>query len=67
MSTLIFALLLAAGLGYLARTLYRRTGVLLKVAPVGRFDGVDLPNITDVSIFYPVPGSCSGVLIIDKV
>jgi Fe-S oxidoreductase len=37
---LIFAVLLAAGLGYLARTLYRRVTVLLKVAPVPRFDDV---------------------------
>ena len=40
MSTLIFAPLLAVGLGFLARTLYRRFAVLLKVAPVPRFDRI---------------------------
>ena len=35
MSTLIFTAILAVGLGLLARTLYRRFGVLLKVVPVG--------------------------------
>lgn len=40
MSTLIFAILLAAGLGYLARTLYRRTMVLVKVAPLAAFDRI---------------------------
>jgi Fe-S oxidoreductase len=40
MSTLIFTGLLAIGLGLLARTLYRRTAVLLKMAPVPRFDRI---------------------------
>src|SRR5215831_15021612 len=40
MSTLIFISLLAVGLGFLARTLYRRFSVLLKVAPVDRFDRI---------------------------
>jgi Fe-S oxidoreductase len=40
MSTLIFAALLLAGLGYLARTLYRRSAVLVRVAPIARFDNV---------------------------
>src|SRR5262250_3811010 len=40
MSTLIFVALLAVGLGYLTRTLYRRFTVLLKVAPVDRFDRI---------------------------
>jgi Fe-S oxidoreductase len=40
MSTLIFVVLLAIGLGYLARTLYRRTMVLLKVTPEARFDRI---------------------------
>jgi Fe-S oxidoreductase len=40
MSTLIFVVLLAAGLGFLARTLYRRFAMLLRVAPVARFDRV---------------------------
>jgi Fe-S oxidoreductase len=40
MSTLIFVALLAAGLGFLARTLYRRFTILLKVVPVARFDRV---------------------------
>jgi Fe-S oxidoreductase len=37
---LIFAALLAVGLGFLARTLYRRFAVLLKVTPVPRFDRI---------------------------
>ncbi len=40
MKALIFAALLAVGLGWLARTLYRRFTVLLKVAPVARFDRI---------------------------
>jgi Fe-S oxidoreductase len=40
MSMLIFVALLAVGLGVLARTLYRRFVVLLKVAPLGRFDRI---------------------------
>jgi hypothetical protein len=40
MSTLIFTALLAVGLGFLARTLYRRFAVLLKVTPVPRFDRI---------------------------
>ena len=40
MSTLIFVALLAAGLGFLARTLYRRFAILLKVTPVARFDRI---------------------------
>ena len=50
MSTLIFAALLAAGLGYLGRTLYRRTSVLLKVAPVSRFDA--LPARVEAVVEY---------------
>jgi Fe-S oxidoreductase len=40
MSTLIFTFILAVALAVLARTLYRRTTVLLKVAPVARFDRI---------------------------
>ncbi len=40
MSMLIFAVVLAVGLGILARTLYRRFVVLLKVVPVARFDRI---------------------------
>src|SRR6185436_15994378 len=40
MRTLVFAALIAAALGYLARTLYRRFVILTKVAPVPRFDRI---------------------------
>src|SRR5262249_43304023 len=40
MSTLMFVALLAVGLGFLARTLYRRFTILLKVVPLARFDRV---------------------------
>ncbi len=40
MSTMIFTLLIIVGLGYFARTIYRRVGVLLKVTPVDRLDRV---------------------------
>jgi Fe-S oxidoreductase len=40
MSTLIFAVILAVAGGFLGRTLYRRFAVLLKVAPVARFDRI---------------------------
>src|SRR6516162_1296636 len=40
MSMLIFTAVLAVGLGVLARTLYRRFTVLLKVVPVARFDRI---------------------------
>jgi ferredoxin len=37
---LIFAVVLAVAAGFLGRTLYRRFAVLLKVAPVARFDRI---------------------------
>ena len=40
MSMLIFAVVLAVAAGFLGRTLYRRFAVLLKVAPVARFDRI---------------------------
>ncbi len=40
MSMLIFAAMLAVGLGILGRTLYRRFAVLTKVEPVARFDRI---------------------------
>jgi Fe-S oxidoreductase len=40
MNALIFAVVLVVALGLLARTLYRRTTVLLKVVPVARFDRI---------------------------
>jgi Fe-S oxidoreductase len=40
MSTLIFVLLIIVALGYFARTMYRRIGVLLKVEPADRFDRI---------------------------
>ena len=40
MSMLIFVAVLVVALGVLARTLYRRFVVLLKVAPVARFDRI---------------------------
>lgn len=40
MSTLIFLLCIAAAVGYLGRTLYRRFTVLTKVAAVPRFDSI---------------------------
>ncbi len=40
MSTLIFVAVIAAALGVLARTLYRRFVVLTKVGPVPRFDRI---------------------------
>src|SRR5262245_57250127 len=38
MSTLVFSALMILALGYFARTIYRRFGVLLKATPVNRFD-----------------------------
>ncbi len=40
MSTLIFLLMVAVGLGYFGRTMYRRVAVLTKVQGVPRFDRV---------------------------
>jgi Fe-S oxidoreductase len=40
MSTLIFSVLIIVALGYFGRTIYRRFVVLLKVAPVARFDDI---------------------------
>src|SRR5215468_5817065 len=40
MNTLIFAAVLVVALAILSRTLYRRFTVLLKVAPVARFDRI---------------------------
>ena len=40
MGTAIFLLMLAAGLGYFGRTIYRRFIVLTKVRPVPRFDRI---------------------------
>src|SRR5580765_8753164 len=40
MNALIFAVVLVVALGLLARILYRRTTVLLKVVPVARFDRI---------------------------
>ncbi len=40
MSTLVFSVVIIVGLGYFARTIYRRFGVLLKVAAVSRFDRI---------------------------
>src|SRR5579862_612021 len=40
MSTLIFSAVIVIAMGYFARTIYRRLGVLLKAAPVNRFDDV---------------------------
>ncbi len=39
-STLIFSLLILIALGYFARTIYGRFGVLLKVAPAACFDNI---------------------------
>lgn len=39
-SPLIFSVFLIVGLGIFARTIYRRTAVLLKAAPVARFDNI---------------------------
>jgi len=50
MSTLIFAVVLTAGLAVLGRTLYRRFGVLLRVAPVARFDRI--PERVDAVVQY---------------
>jgi Fe-S oxidoreductase len=38
MSALVFSVCIVAALGYFARTIYRRFTMLLKVAPVDRFD-----------------------------
>ncbi|MGE0518055.1 MAG: (Fe-S)-binding protein [Candidatus Binatia bacterium] len=38
MSTIAFVLLLLVAGGYFVRTLYRRTAILIRVAPVARFD-----------------------------
>jgi len=40
MSTLVFSVLIIAGLGYFGRTIYRRVGALLRVSPVDRFDSI---------------------------
>ena len=40
MSALIFSVIIIIALGYFARTIYRRFGMLLKVAPVNRFDHI---------------------------
>jgi ferredoxin len=40
MSTVIFSLMILVALGYLARTLYGRLRVLLKVVPTNRFDSI---------------------------
>jgi Fe-S oxidoreductase len=40
MSTLIFSALIIIAVGYFGRTIYRRFGVLLRVAPANRFDRV---------------------------
>jgi len=40
MSTLFFSLLIIVALGLFGRTVYRRFGVLLKVAPADRFDNI---------------------------
>lgn len=50
MTTLIFAALLAVGLGFLARTLYRRFTVLLRVAPVARFN--EIPERINAVVQY---------------
>ena len=50
MGTLIFSVLIIIGLGYFGRTIYRRAGVLLKVAPVDRFD--DIPSRLQAVLVY---------------
>ncbi len=40
LNEIIFALVLAAGLGYFARTIYRRFAVLTKVAPLRQWDRI---------------------------
>src|SRR6185295_9732616 len=40
MSTLIFSVMVIVGLGYFARTIYRRVNALLRVSPVDRFDNI---------------------------
>jgi len=40
LSALIFSVVMVGALGYFARTIYRRFGVLLRVAPVDRFDNI---------------------------
>jgi Fe-S oxidoreductase len=50
MSTLIFSVLIIGALGYFARTLYRRAGVLFKVQRANRFDHI-VPRIQAVLVY----------------
>ncbi len=50
MSTVIFSALIVVALGYFGRTIYRRFTVLLKVAPVPRFD--DIPARVKAVLVY---------------
>src|SRR4029077_11434192 len=50
MSTLIFSLFIIGGLGYFARTMYRRVAVMLKMTPVPRFDNI-MERVTAVVVY----------------
>jgi Fe-S oxidoreductase len=50
MSALILTVFVVLGVGYFARTIYRRVGVLLKVAPAPRFDR--LPRRVGAVLLY---------------